>query len=220
MLNKLLLINVLAISSCFGVTILCQSNWDGIDDLNDGNNGASVTPVVGPAGSNGNVAAIDLSGGNVWGAVNPPDNTLDIPAASVAGVDTFTATFRVYIPSTTTFTEQDRVNLIVRRNNTNGGGNAYVQNAVWNTLAPDTWHTLSISETIPEFETDGVTPVTGFTPILSFYDRTDGANTPAGAGIAAYVDDFSFSVTTSIPEPSTGLVVLLGAGLLGFRRQR
>ncbi|MGJ8697357.1 MAG: PEP-CTERM sorting domain-containing protein [Verrucomicrobiaceae bacterium] len=223
MINKLLLIGLASITSSFGVTILNQANWDGIDELNDGNNGAAVTEVLGagaPAGSNGTVAAIDLSGGNVWGALNPPGNTIDIPAGVIAGTDTFTATFRLFIPSSTTFTETDRVNLIVRRNNNNAGG-TFANNNVWNTLAADTWHTISMTETVPEFENDGTTPVTGFTPILSFYDRTDGANAEAGAGVAAYIDDWSFSVTTSaIPEPSASFTMLLGLGLLGLRRKR
>lgn len=224
MIKKLLVVSLLATISSYGVTILSQANWDGIDELNDGNNGAAVAEVSGagaPAGSNGTVAAIDLSGANVWGAVNPPGNTIDLPAGVLPGTDTFTATFRLYIPSTTTFTGTDRVNLIVRRNNTNGNGNAWAVNNNWDSLAADTWHTISMSQTIPEFETDGITEVTGLTPILSFYDRTDVTNTEAGAGTAAFIDDWSFSVTTSgVPEPSTGLASLLGMGLLGLRRKR
>ncbi|MEN8772424.1 MAG: PEP-CTERM sorting domain-containing protein [Akkermansiaceae bacterium] len=205
-----------------GATILNQADWDGIDQLNDGNNGASVAAVSGgdaPAGSNGSVASIDVSGGNVWGAVNPPGSTLTIPDNVVRGEDTFTATFRMYIPSTTTFSGTDRVNLIVRRNNNNGGGN-FFENIVWDSLDSDVWHDVTVSGVVPEFENDGTTAVTGLTPILSFYDRNDGANTAAGAGTAAFIDDWSFSVTTAVPEPTTGLAALLGLGLMGLRRRR
>ncbi len=232
MKNKLIAASFIAATSSYGVTILSEADWDVVDGLNDGNNGATVTEVSGasaPAGSNGTVAAIDVGGGNFWGAVNPPGSTIAIPAGVVAGTDTFTATFRLFIPSTTTFTGTDRVNLIVRRNNTNGNGNAWATNNVWDSLALDTWHTITNTQTIPALETDGTTPVTGLTPILSFYDREallgngnpDPGNAEAGAGIAAYIDDWSFSVTESaVPEPSSSLATLLGLGVLGLRRKR
>ena len=205
-----------------GAIVLNQADWNGIDQLNDGNNGASVAEVSGasaPAGSNGTVASIDVSGGNVWGAVNPPGNTLTIPDNVVRGVDTFTATFRLYIPSTTTFSGTDRVNLIVRRNNNNAAGN-FFENIVWDSVDGDVWHDVTVSSVVPEFENDGTTEVTGLTPILSFYDRADGTNTAAGAGTAAFIDDWNFSVTTTVPEPTTGLAALLGLGGLGLRRRR
>lgn len=221
MLKTIIFIGAASLSSVFGVTILNQADWDGIDDLNDGNNGASVTEVVGvgaPAGSNGAVAAIDLSGGNVWGAVNPPSNTILLPSGSVPGTDTFEASLRVFVPSSTTLTGTDRISLIVRSNNVNAG-NTNTQR-VWNTITPDTWTTISIpATTIPELDNGG-NPVTGLTPIISFFDRTDAGNAEAGAGVAAYIDDWSFSVTTSVPEPSTSVAGLAALGLLGLRRKR
>lgn len=229
---KIILVATIAVvSSSYGVTILSEANFDGTNTLNAGNNGATLTVSSGgsaPTGSNGEVGIIDSGGTNVWGAVNPPGNILALPAGVVPGTDTFTATVRVFIPQTGAgaFTGTDRFNLIVRRNNTNGGGNAWATNTLWDAASvAGQWGTISRTETIPEFETDGVTPVTGLTPILSFYDRTDlnGAvqNVEAGAGISAYIDDWSFSVTTSaVPEPSSSMAALLGLGLLGLRRKR
>lgn len=225
----LLAASIAAISSAHGVIVLSEANFDGTNTLNAGGGGATVTVSNGnaPAGSNGEVGIIDSGGTGVWGATQNAGNAglLGLPAGVVAGVDTFTATFRVYIPSTTTFSGTDRVNLIVRRNGTNGNGNAYPNNNQWDSLAPNMWHEITMTQTVEEFETDGTTPVTGFTPILSFYDRTDlhGAvqNTEAGSGTSAYIDDWSFSVTNSgVPEPSSSMAALLGLGLLGLRRKR
>lgn len=221
-MKNLLLIGAISISTSYGVTILSQADWDGIDEVNDGNNGAALT-VIGagsaPAGSNGAVAAIDSGGTNVWGAVNPPDNTLALPLGSIPGTDTFQASLRIYVPSTTTFTGTDRISLIVRSNNVNAG-NTNTQH-VWNTLTPDTWTTISIpATTIPVNDNDG-NPVVGMTPIISFFDRNDAGNAEAGAGTSIFIDDWSFSVTESaVPEPSSSLAALLGLGLLGLRRKR
>ena len=53
-------------------------------------------------------------------------------------------------------------------------------------------------------------------PIFSFYDRSNNA----APGVAAYIDNVSISVTTSvIPEPSVGVLGILGS-LLFLRRRR
>ena len=224
------------VSAAQGVTILSEANFDGINTLNGGNAAAtmvvsdgSTAALTAPAGSSGQVGIIDSGGANYWGAVNHAGGPIvDLPAGVIAGTDTFTATFRLYIPSTTTFTGTDRVNLIVRRNDNNGGGNFFT-NIVWDSIAADTWTSVTVTDTIPAFENDGTTPVTGFNPILSFYDRTDvlgngnpdAGNAEAGPGTAAFIDDWSFSVTESgVPEPSSSLASLLGFALLGLRRKR
>lgn len=217
--------SIAAISSAHGVIVLSEANYDGINTLTAGNaNSGTVTVSTGnaPAGSNGEVGIVESSGTNVWGATQNLGNAglIDLPAGVLAGTDTFTATFRLFIPSSTTFTGTDRVNLIVRRNGNNAGG-TFANNNNWDSLAADTWHTISMTETIPAFETDGTTAVTGFTPIISFYDRVDAGNAEAGVGTSAYIDDWSFSVTTSaVPEPSSSMAALLGFGLLGLRRKR
>ncbi|MDB4387376.1 PEP-CTERM sorting domain-containing protein [Akkermansiaceae bacterium] len=224
-MKSTLLTTIVAISVSQGVTILSEADFDATNDLNGGGGGATMTVTSDPAGGTNQVGAIDSGGTGVWGAVSNVGNagTLTLPAGVVAGTDTWVATFDLYIPTATTFTETDRVNLIVRRNNTNGNGNNVADNNVWNSLAADAWHTISLNGTIEAFETDGTTAVTGYTPILSFYDRTDGdgANTEAGTGISAYIDNWSFTVTESaIPEPSTSVAALLGLALLGARRKR
>lgn len=226
MINKLsVLLSFFVIPSALAVTVLSEANFDGINTLNAGNNGATLTTSSGdaPAGSNGEVGIIDIGGANIWGAINPPvsNNPLPLPSGVVPGVDTFTASFRYYIPSTTTFSGTDRVNLIVRRNNGNYAGNSWGVNKVWDSVEFDTWHTITNTQVIPEFEADGTTPVTGLAPILSFYDRKDTDNAEGGVGIAAYIDDWSFSVTQSaVPEPSSSVALLLGLGMLGMRRKR
>ena len=224
-MKQTLIATIAAVSAAQGVTILSEANYDGINTLTSGNaNSATVTVSTGnaPSGSNGEVGIVESSGTNVWGATQNAGNAglIDLPTGVLAGTDTFTASFRVFIPSNTTFTGTDRVNLIVRRNGNNAGG-TFANNNVWNSLAADEWHIISITETIPAFENDGTTAVTGFTPIISFYDRTDAGNAEAGVGTSVYIDDWSFSVTTSaVPEPSSSMAALLGFGLLGLRRKR
>lgn len=129
---------------------------------------------------------------------SPNSQIISLPAGAVAGVDTFRATFRVYVPTGSTLTGTDRVTLIVRRNDNNAGDSNNPN--IWNTLTPDRWETMTVSGTIPATQTNGAA-VTGMMSIISFYDRADfhGAiqNVEALEGTAAYIDDWQMTMRTS-----------------------
>ena len=126
----------------------------------------------------------------------------------------------IYIPADTTFDTDaagngaaDRINMILRWNGINQGAANKKWN--WDSLAADTWHTLSFSGLIKENDNNG-DPTTSIIPIFSFYDRSNNG----APGVAAYIDNVSSSVTTTpIPEPSVGVLGILGS-LLFLRRRR
>ncbi|MEN8755476.1 MAG: hypothetical protein ABF332_05885 [Akkermansiaceae bacterium] len=170
-------------------------------NLNEGNNGASRTLVPDPeaGGVQGQVAAIDISGGNEWGELNAtPNPVIALPAATEAGVSEFTVKLKVYVPSDTTFATgasgPDRVGLIIRWNNLQPSGVS--QFTDWDLITPDTWEELTLTGIVPAVDTEG-NAVTRARPILSFHDRDEGA-----AGTAVYIDDFSIEVGVSEDDPN------------------
>ena len=76
----------------------------------------------------------------------------------------------LYIPSDTTFNSADgpdRFNMIIRWNGINQG--AKNQKWEWDSLEPDTWHTLNMTGVLADADRDG-NPLQTVIPILSFYD--------------------------------------------------
>lgn len=203
--------------------LLSEHDYDAnATQLNSGNVGAVVATLSDPTGTgSGNVGSVDISGsGTVWGEIRPTPNGFPLPAGTTAGVDTLFATFDIFVPSTTTFSSTgggvDRVNLIIRQSSGPDNANriSASSNNNWNTIAQDTWQTISVN--VPISALDGVgSPITELTPIISFYDP----NTNASAGTAAYIDNWSFSVTNAIPEPTSAfLAAFASLGLLRRRR--
>ncbi len=221
-----------------GAITLIEDDWDTVGvgpnaGLSGGNNAALTAGVADPTGSGrGNVGRVNIGkkkadgtnlGTGAWGELRAkpfPAGAIDVPSSSVLGVDTFTMQADIYIPADTTFDTDpagngaaDRFNLIMRWNGLSGG--AKTLNTNWSALAVDTWHTLSLTSVLQEADKDG-NAVTNITPIFSFYDRTNNA----ADGVAAYIDNVSVSVTTSaIPEPSVGVLGILGS-LIFLRRRR
>jgi MYXO-CTERM domain-containing protein len=139
-------------------------------------------------------------------------NSLAIPAESAPGTDTFTATLDVYIPSTTTYAATDRLGVILRWNGSNANNNQVFR--TWDSFAPDTWETITLTGTLPVNGGDGQ-PLTSVVPIISFDDNP----ADAASGVAAHIDNWSLSVT-GVPEPGTGILGLLSAALFLGRRRR
>lgn len=161
-----------------------------------GNGNMTSTDVAEPdaEGSQGLVRAGDVGGGNArWGSmvgVNTP-----LPSATAPGTSEFTATIKIYFPSSTTMSGAGRVGFLIRWNGVNkGNSNTYY---AWDELAADTWHTLILNDIIPETDSTGAA-VTSVTPVISFDDRDN----VAIAGVAAYVDDFSLEVGVSDDDPN------------------
>ncbi|MBA71544.1 MAG: hypothetical protein CMO73_02610 [Verrucomicrobiales bacterium] len=236
-INPILLFLLISSLVSHGAVTILGDNWDDIgagatNGLGTGNNAAKTASIADPTGSGrGNVGAVDIGklkadgtgplGTSPWGELRAPwPGSIDLPANSIAGTDTFTMQADIYIPSNTTFDTDptgngaaDRFNMILRWNGINAGNNNKKWN--WDSLAADTWHTLSMTGTIKELDNDG-NPTVSVIPIFSFYDRSNNA----APGVAAYIDNVSISVTTSvIPEPSVGVLGILGS-LLFLRRRR
>ena len=239
MKTPLILILSLAISlAANGAVTILEDNWDDIGagaqaGLGTGNNAAKTASLADPTGSGrGNVGAVDIGklkedgsgpiGTSPWGELRAPwPGSVDLPSTAVAGVDTQTIKADLYIPSGTTFDTDvsgngaaDRFNMIVRWNGINQG--AANKKWEWDSLAADTWHSLEINTLIKENDNNG-DPTTSIIPIFSFYDRSNNG----AEGIAAYIDNVSITTTTSavIPEPSVGVLALLGS-LVFLRRRR
>ena len=239
MKTPLILILSLAISlAANGAVTILEDNWDDIGagaqaGLGPGNNAAKTASVAPPAGSGrGNVGAVDIGklkedgsgpiGTSPWGELRAPwPGSVDLPSTAVAGVDTLTIKADLYIPSGTTFDTDvsgngaaDRFNMIVRWNGVTQGAATKKWN--WDSLAADTWHSLEFNTLIKENDNNG-DPTTSIIPIFSFYDRSNNG----AEGIAAYIDNVSITTTTSavIPEPSVGVLALLGS-LVFLRRRR
>ena len=236
-INPILLFLIISSLVSHGAVTILEDNWDDIgagaaNGLGTGNNAAKTTPIADPTGSGrGNVGSVDIGklkadgtgplGTSPWGEVRAPwPGSIDLPAGAVAGTDTFTMQADIYIPANTTFDTDpagngaaDRFNMILRWNGINQGAANKKWN--WDSLAADTWHTLSFCGLIKENDNNG-DPTTSIIPIFSFYDRSNNA----APGVAAYIDNVSISVTTSaIPEPSVGVLGILGS-LLFLRRRR
>ena len=198
-----------------GVIVLIEDNFDNIRGLGDGNNAGKLTIVPDPADSGrGNVGSINIgdpSGTSPWGEVRAPwPGSLDIPAETVPGQESFDMQIDLYIPSDTTFNTADgpdRFNMIIRWNGINQG--AKNQKWEWDSLEADKWHTLNMSGVLAEVDTEG-NPLQTIIPILSFYDKTNDAE----PGIAAYIDNFKLKVTTPDEDPNLAVSAFLDYGEL------
>ena len=232
-INPILIFLILSSLASHGAVTLLEDNWDDIgagaaNGLGTGNNAAKTASIADPTGSGrGNVGAVDIGklkadgsgplGTSPWGELRAPwPGSIDLPAGAIAGTDTFTMQADIYIPADTTFDtadQPDRFNMVLRWNGINKNNKVTKWN--WDSLAANTWHTLSMTGVIKELDSDG-NPTTSIIPIFSFYDKTNNA----APGVAAYIDNVKISVTTSaIPEPSVGVLGILGS-LLFLRRRR
>jgi hypothetical protein len=197
------------------VIVLIEDNFDNIRGLNAGNNAAKTTAIVDPTDSGrGNVGSINIgdpAGTSPWGELRAPSpGSLNLPAESVPGQDTFDMQIDLYIPSDTTFNTADgpdRFNMIIRWNGINQQNNNQKWN--WDSLEADIWHTLNMTGTIRETDAEG-NPTTSIVPILSFYDKTNDAE----PGVAAYVDNFKIKVTTPDEDPNLAVSSVLAFGEL------
>ena len=229
-INPILLFLLLSSLVSHGAVTILEDNWDDIgagaaNGLGTGNNAAKTASIADPTGSGrGNVGSVNIgdpTGTSPWGELRKKwPGSIDLPAGAIAGTDTFVMQADIYIPNDTTFDTDaagngaaDRFNMIIRWNGINQQNNNKKWN--WDSLAADTWHTLSLTGTIRETDAEG-NPTISIIPIFSFYDRSNNAV----PGVAAYIDNVSISVTTSaIPEPSVGVLGILGS-LLFLRRRR
>ena len=194
--------------------ILVEEDFEtGGTSVTTGNNGASRTLVADPAagGTNGTVAAVDLSGSSQWGAFDAaPTRNIPLPLATTPGTDSYVATFDVYIDSAnTTFNvgeNLDRVNMILRFNRgTDDGSRVEVSSSnAWESIPLDQWVPITKEDVIPAVDQDG-TPISHVLPIISFRDQgaADGG-VEAVAGIAAYFDNFRLEVTIPDEDPNLG----------------
>ena len=162
------------------VIVLLEDNFDNIRGLGTGNNAGKVTIVPDPADSGrGNVGSVNIgdpSGTSPWGEVRAPwPGSLDIPAETVPGEESFDMQVDLYIPSDTTFNSADgpdRFNMIIRWNGLNKA--AKNQKWEWDSLEADKWHTLNMSGILADADADG-NPLQSIIPILSFFDKTNDA---------------------------------------------
>ena len=191
------------------VIVLIEDNFDNIRGLGTGNNAGKMTIVPDPADSGrGNVGSINIgdpSGTGSWGEVRGSPSVLDLPAETVPGQETFEMQVDLYIPSDTTFNTADgpdRFNMILRWNGVTGG--AKTQNWEWDSLEADTWHSLNMTGVLADVDKDG-NPLQTLVPILSFYDKTNDAE----PGVAAYIDNFKFKVTTPDEDPNLAVSSIL-----------
>ncbi|MED6299479.1 MAG: choice-of-anchor D domain-containing protein [Verrucomicrobiota bacterium] len=197
------------------VIVLIEDNFDNIRGLSAGNNAAKTTVIADPTDSGrGNVGSVNIgdpAGTSPWGELRAPwPGTLNLPAESVPGLDTFDMQIDLYIPSDTTFNTADgpdRFNMIIRWNGINQQNNNQKWN--WDSLEADKWHTLNMTGTIRETDAEG-NPTTSIIPILSFYDKTNDAE----PGVAAYVDNFKIKVTTPDEDPNLAVSSVLAFGEL------
>ena len=197
------------------VIVLIEDNFDNIRGLSAGNNAAKTTVIADPTDSGrGNVGSINIgdpAGTSPWGELRAPSpGSLNLPAESVPGQDTFDMQIDLYIPSDTTFNTADgpdRFNMIIRWNGINQQNNNQKWN--WDSLEADKWHTLNMAGTIRETDAEG-NPTTSIVPILSFYDKTNDAE----PGVAAYVDNFKIKVTTPDEDPNLAVSSVLAFGEL------
>ena len=197
------------------VIVLLEDNFDNIRGLGTGNNAGKVTIVPDPADSGrGNVGSVNIgdpSGTSPWGEVRAPwPGSLDIPAETVPGEESFDMQVDLYIPSDTTFNSADgpdRFNMIIRWNGLNKA--AKNQKWEWDSLEADKWHTLNMSGILADADADG-NPLQSIIPILSFFDKTNDAQ----PGIAAYIDNFKLKVTVPNEDPNLVVSTIIDYGEL------
>jgi hypothetical protein len=211
-----------------GVTLIAD-DFDGntVGALNP-TGGLVTSPVADPVGGANTVLRVEgLAGGNQWQSLLGGTNYA-LPAGTVAGVDTITFSYRLYIPSAgaggqatvgTGFANNDKFNSLLRINGTQP--DSYppsTQHPIESTWAFDEWVVISDSGVIPAVDnSDGTTATSELMPILSVHNVAP--NTDANE-LIGYIDDISIDVTTSVPEPSASLFATLAAGLLASRRKR
>ena len=197
--------------------VLSDENFDGGgasgNGLNGGNANVSVSTTVGDptASGRGNLGSADVSAGGRWGEVRAQTQTIGIPAESTPGTDTFTASLDIFVPKATTFNGSHRVGIILRWNGNNTNNNQVFRS--WDSFSSDVWETVTLTGTLPVNGGDGQ-PLTSVVPIISFDENPQNA----APGVAAYVDNWSLSVT-GVPEPSLGILAVLGMGVLLLRRR-
>ena len=197
------------------VIVLLEDNFDNIRGLGTGNNAGKVTIVPDPADSGrGNVGSVNIgdpSGTSPWGEVRAPwPGSLDIPAETVPGEESFDMQVDLYIPSDTTFNSADgpdRFNMIIRWNGLNKA--AKNQKWEWDSLEADKWHTLNMSGILADADADG-NPLQSIIPILSFFDKTNDAQ----PGVAAYIDNFKLKVTVPNEDPNLVVSTIIDYGEL------
>ena len=197
------------------VIVLLEDNFDNIRGLGTGNNAGKVTIVPDPADSGrGNVGSVNIgdpSGTSPWGEVRAPwPGSLDIPAETVPGEESFDMQVDLYIPSDTTFNSADgpdRFNMIIRWNGLNKA--AKNQKWEWDSLEADKWHTLNMSGILADSDADG-NPLQSVIPILSFFDKTNDAE----PGVAAYIDNFKLKVTVPNEDPNLAVSTIIDYGEL------
>ena len=197
------------------VIVLLEDNFDNIRGLGTGNNAGKVTIVPDPADSGrGNVGSVNIgdpSGTSPWGEVRAPwPGSLDIPAETVPGEESFDMQVDLYIPSDTTFNSADgpdRFNMIIRWNGLNKA--AKNQKWEWDSLEADEWHTLNMSGILADADADG-NPLQSIIPILSFFDKTNDAQ----PGVAAYIDNFKLKVTVPNEDPNLVVSTIINYGEL------
>jgi hypothetical protein len=220
-MNKLLATAFLLvpISSSYAATfVLSDENFDTAavsgNGLNAGNANVALTTTVGDPTSSGhgNVASADIEPGGRWGEVRAQTQMIALPVESTPGTDTFSMSLDVYIPGSTTYAATDRIGVILRWNGSNSN-NTQVFRA-WDSFTPDTWETLTLTGTLPVNGGDAQ-PLTSVVPILSFDDNP----ADAAPGVAAYIDNWSLSVS-GVPEPGIGVLGVLSAALCLYRRRR
>ena len=153
----------------------------------------------------------DPSGTSPWGEVRAPwPGSLDIPAETVPGEESFDMQVDLYIPSDTTFNSADgpdRFNMIIRWNGLNKA--AKNQKWEWDSLEADKWHTLNMSGILADADADG-NPLQSVIPILSFFDKTNDAE----PGVAAYIDNFKLKVTVPNEDPNLAVSTIIDYGEL------
>ena len=217
-LSALPLLLLLSLGSAQAATfVLSDENFDAAgvsgNGLNTGNANISLTTTTGDptASGQGNVGSADISAGGRWGEVRAQTQEIGIPAESTPGTDTFSASLNIFVPGDTTFGGSHRVGIILRWNGNNSNNNQVFR--AWDSFTPNTWETITVNGTLPVNGGDGQ-PLASVLPIISFDENP----TNAAAGVAAYVDNWSLSVT-GVPEPSLGILSLLGLSVL-LRRRR
>lgn len=191
--------------------VLADEDFDNAPEsgngLNGGNANVSLTTTAGdPTDSGrGNVGSADISPGSRWGEVRAQTEDITIPVESVPGSDTFTVSLDVYIPSDTTYDETDRLGIILRWNASNTNNNQVFR--FWDSFAPDTWETISLTGTLPENGGDGA-PLSSVVPIISFDDNPS----DAAEGVAAYIDNLRLEVSTADDDPNLAAPTALTFG--------
>lgn len=191
-------------------------------------NGASGSIVAAPAGftfASGNV--IEFTGnGNAFAnfqAAIAEQNFL-LPAGTVAGTDTYTLSYDLYIP--TDFAADTRFSgVTLRWNDINDvAGNPPNHQANFPTNfglggtpagAGAGLYARSFTNPIPTDSRAGGTSTQTPTGVYPFF-LIDSAPT---APQTVYIDNIQLSVSESVPEPSSALLGLLALGLLGRRRR-